>query len=79
MKARSGSVPRVKRLGAQPSSGRQGCASSKFGLLIETPRVEGPIAEKTCSRSKPWAASEARHASRWLAFAVTGSMAASRT
>ena len=53
MKARRGSVPNVKRAGAQFAFGRHGTASSKPALEMDTPRVVGPIVRRTCSRSSP--------------------------
>ena len=46
---------------------------------IETPRVVGAIRRSTSGRSRPWAASEVRHALRCAADPVTRSIPASRT
>jgi hypothetical protein len=79
VKARSGSVASVKRVGAQCALGRHGVAMPKSGREMTTPRVVGEIEESTSSRRRRWAAREARHASRRVASEVTGSMPASRT
>eukprot|EP00967_Tisochrysis_lutea_P059974 scaffold76531_cov31-Tisochrysis_lutea.AAC.4 len=79
VKARSGSVPRVKRTGAHALSGKHGVACRKPWREIHTARVEGVIFSKTSARSRPCAARETRQAERRSSEVVTGSIPASRT